>query len=470
MTDVTSTPAELINSAESADNEFQAIGDATYSPEDNKLRLYPYSRLDTKTYSRVKAAGFKWAPKQELFVAPMWTPSREDLLIELCGEIGDEDYSPEERAADRAERFAGYRDKRRNEAGGLADRFDDGPAAFGHQNRARAERQAARHDRLRVGAVNQWSKAEYWQDRTKAVISHALYKSSPKVRRGRILELESDLRKVIANYTPHEPRQEYTDSSDGVVYVLCGPKGRGSHYVAVNRLESLQCGYSRWVDHYNLRLEYERAMLAEEGGSAAEVEMEPGGWIGGHQIQSVNKSPVTGRVVSVKIWVQSTGYTAESNYTKRETKPRLATRNIERLGEAAYRPPTDEERAQFQAEKKAAKAAKVTIPTINPTDEDAQRLQDYLNGKSKSAPRPLERITQSFYSRNSGGECMYSIQKMNIGGTAFKLRMRHRGFYDYSAADSVVVLTDKPQKPLPVDWSKVDAATPAVESPELATV
>jgi hypothetical protein len=53
---------------------------ATYSPEDNKLRLYPACRLDQDEYNRVKAAGFKWAPKQELFVAPIWTPEREDLL------------------------------------------------------------------------------------------------------------------------------------------------------------------------------------------------------------------------------------------------------------------------------------------------------------------------------------------------------------------------------------------------------
>ena len=39
---------------------------ATYSPEDNKLRLYAFSRLDTETYERVKAEGFKWAPKQDL--------------------------------------------------------------------------------------------------------------------------------------------------------------------------------------------------------------------------------------------------------------------------------------------------------------------------------------------------------------------------------------------------------------------
>ena len=63
---------------------------ATYSAEDDKLRLSASSRLDKDEYARVKAAGFGWAPKQEVFYA-IWAPSREDLLIELAGEIDDED-------------------------------------------------------------------------------------------------------------------------------------------------------------------------------------------------------------------------------------------------------------------------------------------------------------------------------------------------------------------------------------------
>ncbi|HCE8871455.1 DUF3560 domain-containing protein, partial [Klebsiella pneumoniae] len=46
---------------------------ATYSPDDNKLRLYASLRLDDETYSLINKAGFRWAPKQELFVAPAWT-------------------------------------------------------------------------------------------------------------------------------------------------------------------------------------------------------------------------------------------------------------------------------------------------------------------------------------------------------------------------------------------------------------
>ncbi len=40
---------------------------ATYSPDDNKLRLYAASRLDPETYKKVHDAGFRWAPKQALF-------------------------------------------------------------------------------------------------------------------------------------------------------------------------------------------------------------------------------------------------------------------------------------------------------------------------------------------------------------------------------------------------------------------
>src|SRR5262245_11574233 len=89
---------------------------ATYCPTENKIRLYPSARLDQTTYERVKAAGYKWAPNQECFVAPMWTPAREDLALELAGEIGDEDTSLVDRAEARADRFEDYSDKRGQEA------------------------------------------------------------------------------------------------------------------------------------------------------------------------------------------------------------------------------------------------------------------------------------------------------------------------------------------------------------------
>ncbi len=442
---------------------------ASYSPEDNKLRLYTASRLDAETYARVKAAGFRWAPKQELFVAPSWSPAREDLLLALCGEIDDEDYSPEERAADRAERFAGYRDKRSAEATGRADTFDAGPSAFGHQSRARAELQAMRHDRHRVHAVSQWSKAEYWQERTHAVISHALHKSSAEVRRGRILAIEADLRKLVASYTPTDNpphiinQQEYSWSTGtylhegaAVPHVWVGPKGRGGNWVPVARLEAMKQGSQRWIAHYENRLAYERAMLANEGGTAAEADMEPGGWIGSHQIHGVNRSPVTGRVVSVKLL-------APKPYWRGDGPAPLTLQlfNIERMGQDAYRSPTDEEREAFKAQKKASKKPPVSL--INPTTEDAQRLQDALNrraadkarekGRNPSDPRKVESVDSATWTLRKGAG-IYSVEQLTFRDVTFKVRVGRRG-YDYNAAQSVIVLTDKPQKPLPLDWEAV---------------
>lgn len=70
---------------------------ATYSPDDNKLRLSASARLDADTYARIKAAGFAWAPKLEQFIAPMWTPERADLCIDLAGLIEDDDSTLQER-------------------------------------------------------------------------------------------------------------------------------------------------------------------------------------------------------------------------------------------------------------------------------------------------------------------------------------------------------------------------------------
>jgi len=126
------------------------LGSATYSPEDNKIRFYPDSRLSKEDYERAKAHGFKWAPKQELFVAPMWTPDREDLMLEWCGELGDEDKSLVERQEERADRFRDYSanraedaDQARKGVSAIADNIPLGqPILVGHHSERRARRDA----------------------------------------------------------------------------------------------------------------------------------------------------------------------------------------------------------------------------------------------------------------------------------------------------------------------------------------
>ena len=176
---------------------------ATYSPEDNKLMLYSSSRLDAETYARVKEAGFSYAPKQELFYAPMWTPHREDLLLDMCGEIDDEDRTLVERAEERSERFSEYSDKRaedadraHNSVSAIADGIPFGqPILVGHHSERRARKDAERIESGMRKAIKMWDTSKYWTDRAAGAVRHAKYKERPDVRARRIKTLEADKRR-----------------------------------------------------------------------------------------------------------------------------------------------------------------------------------------------------------------------------------------------------------------------------------
>jgi hypothetical protein len=433
--------------------------EATYCCEDDKLRLY-VGRVPRDEYLKLRAEGWTALHKQRETgggdFAATWTPERRDTALAYAGYIGDEDKGPAERAAERAERFSGYLGKRLDEATGRADQFDAGPQAHGYQSAQRAERAAARHDRNADRACDAWSKAEYWQSRTAGVISHALHKAAPGVRMGRIITLETELR-----------RMESRTDQRGI----------------------------EWANHCRLRLAYENQMIEAEGGRLAHAEMVPGGFLYGKQIYKVNKSPATGRVTSVAVKVARVeGWTYRVE-NQPGTDYALAQFDTERLPPDAYRAPTEEESAAYEkarkAEKKAAKATKpAPIPLINPTDEDAERLQALWNaqtiakGEARKAKGGYQycpelegeqskvlRITQATYSANSGG--YYSrAETVHIaaGGVAMnsyatrskytpacKLRLSSG---ESHKAPRVIVLTDKPQKPLPASvWEKIEAET-----------
>jgi len=280
---------------------------ATYSPEDNKLRLYPVRRLDSETYARVKAAGYKWAAKQELFVAPMWTPAREDLALELAGEIGDEDTSLVDRAEQRADRFDGYSGKRareahaaRNAVSALADGIPLGqPILVGHHSERHARKDAERIDSGMRKAVNLWETSQYWQARAAGALAAAKYKDLPAVRARRIKGLEAEKRKVERSKAEAEKglelwttegltREQALVISDRYgLRINCtneNPSGTSAWY-ALNpdqdnpaSVEEFQdvarrvyprsiANYDRWIAHYENRIAYERAMLEEQGES-----------------------------------------------------------------------------------------------------------------------------------------------------------------------------------------------------------
>tara|TARA_R110002096_G_scaffold173781_2_gene348223 strand:- start:412785 stop:414074 length:1290 start_codon:yes stop_codon:yes gene_type:complete len=423
--------------------------EATYCPEDNKLRLY-CGRVPREEYEALRSLGFKSTPKQDCDFVATWSVCAEDKVLSMLEDgdtIGDEDQSPADRAADRAERFAGYLAKRTGEALGHADTYESGPAAHGFQSQARADRAASKHDRQRVKAYSQWDKAEYWQTRTAGVIDNALYLTSASVRRGRIVRLETELRR-------------YTQ-----------PGGR-------------------WHTHLLRRLEYERAMLESQGGSATDVEIVPGGYFGSYQVIRVHKSNATKQPVSVSVYHRGGTFNPDDH-----DKPLAFERlNIQRLGENAYTPPTPEDLERLadvlaieKASKQKHNASKPKL--INPTDEDAQRLQNTLNKAEENAakrrggyyadnlPEPTKviRMTQAEYSaRSKGTYTPYNAEYLRNDGSTnksihgyhyetglsniCKVRIGPSGIQWYKAR-AVIVITDKPQKPLPAWSAPVEAVT-----------
>ena len=531
---------DTMNKPELFDDSHQA----TYCPEDDKLRLY-VGRVPNDEYKALRAEGWISTPKQsengQGEFAATWTTKREDTALSYAGCITDEDAGPVDRAADRAERFGGYLDKRLSEATGHADRYDNRDSAHGFQSYAAGVRSADRHDRIATRAVNAWDKAEYWQRRTAGVISSALYKSGPGVRMGRIKVLESELRKSEKSATEYADRfnawkqvltMEETRANRLAYVLVCGSSSWADYiHPRTGKKQSLYdmmragsydgpnldriTGYEAaalWLDgmddpeseeysaapwqrsitHLRNRIAYENQMLEAQGGRAGDMEIEVGGFWGGQQIHKVNKSTTTGRVVSVHVegprserWTYRAANVAGTDYA-------LHQFDTERAAPGSYRAPTPEELAEFQAAAKVRKAAAKatappTIPLINPTPADAQRLQDMLNARhAKDAaryetPKASEVLScpQAVYSANSKGSyaraetityhagaterdtgwnSRASSHNRLIGPAVCKVRTT--GYHPRR----VVVLTDKPQKALPAAlWmpfaSPVEAVT-----------
>ena len=348
---------------------------ATYDPGDNKIRIYTAYKgeIAQADIDRMKAQGFRWAGKQELWVAPMWTPEREDLAEELCGEIEDEDKSLVERAEERAERFEDYRDNRAQDAdraraavSAIADNIPFGQKILiGHHSQRHAERDAAKIENGMRKTIRLWEQSKYWQDRAKGAIRHAKYKERPDVRTRRIKGIEADKRKQEKYKAEAEKGLRFwrgemklkkrdseesftlaiTEENRELIHNLVGgvlgqnvsgfyvfpDEGRGyggwsawdvlqpeeKRYKACPPGTVAQCQeaaeralpvsiarYDRWIAHYENRLAYERAMLEESGGTAADKTgpekgggcrcwASPGYGKGWSYIQKVNQVSVT---------------------------------------------------------------------------------------------------------------------------------------------------------------------------------
>lgn len=348
---------------------------ASYDPADDKLRLRSVARLDSETYTRVKAAGFGWAPKQGCFFA-VWRPDREDLALELAGEIGDEDTSLVERAEERAERFEEYSGKRENEAhrahdavAAIADNIPLGqPILVGHHSERRARKDAERIRNGMAKAVKLWDTSVYWTRRAAGALHHAKYKELPAVRHRRIKGLEADMRREVKHrsaalalvkawsaegLTPERARAianfdggtgirawsrlddaltGRSDQAPADVMAAVVPESIAAHTRTVEHCE-------RWISHITNRLAYERAMLGESGGIAAEkFPIEVGGrvLIHGKWMVVTRLNKTDGKLASVGVighWAKSASIELVTDYRAPEPG------DAEKVAKASKLPP-----------------------------------------------------------------------------------------------------------------------------------
>jgi hypothetical protein len=265
---------------------------ATYSPEDNKIRLYPSARLDDETFQRVKDAGFKWAPKQELFVAPKWSCKREDLALELAGEIEPEEMTVAERAQAKAARLDALADKRAAESSAYSRAADELSRAFefgqpilvGHHSERKARKTQERMHNAMDKAVRAHKAIGYWHYRAEGVERFANMKNDPKVRARRIKTLLAELRDFQRRLNgAHKALGNWEKlTTDNLIRMALGRSEMYSFnlYSAVERgemtpqeaREKAMAGarsiiesdnLARWISHTLNRLSYEREMLGE---------------------------------------------------------------------------------------------------------------------------------------------------------------------------------------------------------------
>ncbi|EJZ4108494.1 DUF3560 domain-containing protein, partial [Escherichia coli] len=225
------------------------------------------------------------------------------------------------------ERFTGYSGKRASESAQALDEVErlaamippGQPILVGHHSERRARRDAQRIENGMKRAVMLFERAEYWEERARSALLHAKYKERPDVRWRRIKKIEADLRKAEKTIAQSQKyltmwRAESLDlnmaklisSHDHIS--ACFPldtyprpaeksqyEGSRSLWSALDddiitteqaREIAIRCHerqiqhQQRWVNHYQNRLIYERAMLDESGGVVTRTQdFEPGGQV-----------------------------------------------------------------------------------------------------------------------------------------------------------------------------------------------
>ncbi|MGW4503685.1 DUF3560 domain-containing protein [Streptomyces sp. NPDC004436] len=227
--------------------------------------------LKLREYGRTLRQPFRWSRNLDCWYLPhsrdhaAYTPSLE-LLAQRLRDAGldasltidnadrrsfsEAEQDREERAADRADRFAGYADNAASNsqaawksAHAISERFEFGqPILVGHHSEGRARRDRARMDTSMRKSISEGDRAQHWADRQKAAASYEQLRKNPGTTLRRLDKLRADLRAVekwqrgesAKGYTrnPADPEltilhEEYTEEIEHWEQVIKDAEAKG---------------------------------------------------------------------------------------------------------------------------------------------------------------------------------------------------------------------------------------------------
>ena len=276
---------------------YPEIDSATYSAEDNKLRIYTNDRISDELYGELKELGFKWAPMQKFYGAA-WNTKREDMAIALAGSIEPEGTTMAERAEIKAQRLIEMTEKKIQRASGYAEaaqtiaaKMSHQPILAGHHSQRKAEKMKDTAERSEAKAKEMESNIQYWKWKISGVIHHANKKADSYTRHNRIKTLLADLRKHQRSLNDDEFRlslwvrldkKRDSETINASVLQVCnlykysieGSWGKlndgewtTDHAIDVNLKAAQKIADSnfhyRWINHILNRLSYEQSFFAE---------------------------------------------------------------------------------------------------------------------------------------------------------------------------------------------------------------
>lgn len=482
---------------------------ATYSAEDNKLRLYASERLESDLYKRVRDNGFKWAPKQELFVAPRWTPGREDICLELAGDITAELTTMVERASIKVDRLDDLAVKRASESNSfyaaatrISERFAAGqPILIGHHSERKARKDQERMHNAMDKAVKTAHSVDYWNYRAGGVERHANRKANPIVRARRIKTLLSELRErqrdinhaficiglwesVKSETNPNITRLLVEKYSGAML-----PTGYAAPYLRGDSLwQQLEDGTKtveeitdiclsffikqsnspytmRWISHILNRLSFERSELGDvtrfDQPLTAVILQTFARSHGAHKPKAILQDDQ---------WHLSSMVPLPLHIADDKQLLLSASQWIDLMKASGYEVPVNKVRR-----KSTAKHA----PLINPTIEEAKRLQKFWNEEAevKHASKffgtmkfnEVRELEQAVYSANNKGSYspfktieldekghkIVTTWKGKQGLPVCRIRVFTKGDCSLYAPSAIVVITDKKQSALPISFSYI---------------